>query len=225
MDHPESTIEAITKTIGRAKESLALAARYVMMLEEAGQLKDRQMWVLQRIREELGEATGTFGWLETIARGDPQQPQIRPLLLGEEVGRAVGRAAAMAERADATVLVRPAEPVRAYADHEILGRLLDNLLDNALTYSEGRPWVVVEIGSHPKPFIRVSDAGIGLTPEAGCHIFEPSFRANPDNADRPGSGIGLHFSRQAAEGMGGSLVLESTGLGSGSTFRLDLRPV
>lgn len=224
MQRSRWTLDAIGATIGRARESLALAAQQVEVLERAGPANDRQIWALRRIRERLDEAAATVRWLETIARADPQQPQIRPLLLDEEVRRAVDRAAAMADLAGATVLVTAGSPARAYADPEILGRVLDNLLDNALTYSEGRPWVVVETGSDPRPFIRVSDAGIGLTPEAAGRIFEPSYRADPDNASRPGSGIGLSFSRHAVEEMGGSLILESTGLGSGSTFRLDLRP-
>lgn len=224
MQRPSWTLDAMGATIGRARDALALAAQQLEVLERSGPTNDRQIWALRRIRERLDEAGTTFRWLETIVRSDTQQPQIRPLLLDQEVGRAVDRAAAMAELAGATVLIRVAGPVRAYADPEILGRVLDNLLDNALTYSEGRPWVVVEAGSDPRPFIRVSDAGIGLTPEAARRIFERSYRAQPDNASRPGSGIGLSFSRHAVEAMGGSLTVESTGLGSGSTFRLDLRP-
>lgn len=224
MDDPESATKAIITTIGRVKESFASAARRVEILEEPGHgpLKDRQMWVIRRLREKLNEASSTSTWLEKIARADAPHPQLRALDLGEEASRAVRRAAAMAERVGATILIRAAGHDRACADPEVVGRVLDNLLDNAITYSEGRPWVVVETGSHPTPFIRVWDAGIGLTPEASRRIFERSYRADPGNQDRPGSGIGLYFSRRAAEEIGGSLVLESTKVGSGSAFRLDL---
>lgn len=227
MDDPKWTTKAIVTMIGQANECLSFAARQVGMLQEAGYgpLKNRQVWALRRLRDKLDEAASTFGWLEAVATADVRHPQIRVLDLEEEVARAVRRAAAIAELTEATIHTRTVEPVRAYADSEVLGRVLDNLLDNALTYSEGRPSVVVEIGSRPVPFVRVRDTGIGLTPEAARRIFERSYRADPDNPSRPGSGIGLYFSRRAAEEMGASLVLESTRLGSGSTFRLDLRGV
>ena len=140
---------------------------------------------------------------------------------------------AAAERARARVelvggelqLALPAEPVQVAADPDHLSRVLDNLVNNALTY--GRPgvpaWVrleaTVEDGTAT---VAVEDHGRGVPPEMRERIFERFVRAEIGGDPRSGTGLGLYISRQLAARHGGRLELERTVPGEGSRFVLRL---
>ena len=145
------------------------------------------------------------------------------LTLEQEVRRAVDRALAKSELRRASIDFHLAGETCAYADPVLLARILDNLLDNALSYSVGAPRVWVETNEDPRPFVRVRDTGIGFEPEAAAHAFDNGFRQHPEDDERPGSGLGLYIARQSAEAMGAALTLEWTRSGLGSVFRLELR--
>jgi C4-dicarboxylate-specific signal transduction histidine kinase len=65
--------------------------------------------------------------------------------------------------------------------------------------------------------ISVSDNGIGIARENMTRIFEHGYTTKPD-----GHGFGLHSGVLAAREMGGSLTVQSDGLGAGATFTLEL---
>ena len=65
--------------------------------------------------------------------------------------------------------------------------------------------------------ISVSDTGIGIPSANITRIFEHGFTTRKN-----GHGFGLHSSALAAREMGGSLTVNSEGLGFGATFTIDL---
>ncbi|VWD49570.1 MULTISPECIES: ATP-binding protein [Burkholderia] len=70
--------------------------------------------------------------------------------------------------------------------------------------------------------IRVSNSGIGTTPDQLAHIFEPFAQADRSIARRfGGTGIGLALSHKLVESMGGNIVVDSVS-GVGSTFVITL---
>jgi signal transduction histidine kinase len=65
--------------------------------------------------------------------------------------------------------------------------------------------------------IRVTDTGVGITPENLTQVFVHGFTTKKD-----GHGFGLHSAAIAAREMGGTLSAHSDGPGTGATFTLDL---
>jgi PAS domain S-box-containing protein len=65
--------------------------------------------------------------------------------------------------------------------------------------------------------ITVADNGVGILPENLTRIFNHGFTTRKD-----GHGFGLHSGALAAKEMGGSLAVQSGGIGLGATFTLDL---
>ena len=118
-------------------------------------------------------------------------------------------------------LETPPEPVMTLADAAHTARILDNLINNALTYSGSPPWVSVKVG--PDGQVWVEDRGLGIPEERREAIFERFYRVNdPSLPPQPGTGLGLYLSRELARRNGGDVVLERSVEGEGSTFRVSL---
>lgn len=108
-----------------------------------------------------------------------------------------------------------------YTDEAKLSQILRNFLSNALKFTErGEVRVhAARAGAHGLGF-RVSDSGIGITPEDQERIFQDFTRVEgPVQRRVRGTGLGLPLSRKLAALLGGTITLQST-LGAGSTFSL-----
>jgi len=109
------------------------------------------------------------------------------------------------------------------ADADLIARAVTNLLANAVKFSHPRHDVIVETFAE-NDFLRieVKDQGCGIPPEAIPFIFEKFYRVpRLENADAPGTGMGLAFVRDIAELHGGRILVESE-VGVGSVFTLRL---
>ena len=105
------------------------------------------------------------------------------------------------------------------ADALRLRQALENLLSNALKYSDG-PVVVSLADAGPNYLLEVRDQGIGIPPGDLVGMFEPFFRAS-NTAGKPGHGLGLSIVKSCIEQHGGSVRFASE-LNRGTTFSLEL---
>ena len=124
---------------------------------------------------------------------------------------------------EVAVLV-PNQPILVEADPLQLGRILDNLLNNGLTYTVEKPVVTIEAAAEGiQALVRVTDNGAGIPDEERERIFERFHRTNdPSFRMVAGTGLGLFIARELARRHGGSLVVESSRPGAGSVFALSL---
>jgi len=107
-------------------------------------------------------------------------------------------------------------PLRA--DERRLRQVLNNLLGNALKFTErGEVSVIVSADTPDSVSIRVSDTGPGIASTDLDRIFEEFGQAGPAQSRRRGAGLGLSISRRLVELHGGALDVSST-LGAGSVF-------
>ncbi len=108
------------------------------------------------------------------------------------------------------------------ADLARLKEVLENLLSNAVKYSpEGGTITVTARHDEARRMvaISISDHGIGIPPEAYQQIFERFSRVDsPLASEIRGTGLGLYLARQLVESMGGTIWLEQSTPGEGSTF-------
>ena len=122
-----------------------------------------------------------------------------------------------------TISVAPSIP-QFYADPELLRRVLQNLVDNALRHNPaGVPVRMEADGSPERVTFRVCDSGPGIPPALKERIFDKYVRLSRAQADRVGfgKGLGLAFSRIAVEAHGGRIwVSDNTPTGSVFSFEI-----
>ncbi|MBK7426952.1 MAG: response regulator, partial [Saprospiraceae bacterium] len=116
-------------------------------------------------------------------------------------------------------------PEMVIGDMSRLRQILNNLLNNAVKFTEkGEIHVEAKlIHNFEKSVdlqIDVQDTGIGMTSETSSELFQP-FKQADDSTTRKygGTGLGLSISKKLAEMMGGDLLVQSEH-GKGSTFSL-----
>lgn len=110
------------------------------------------------------------------------------------------------------------------ADIAKIERVIQNLVENAIRYSDKESTVIVSTGkgSDGKIQLKISDSGPGISPGHLSYIFEPYYRA-PDEykLKHKGAGLGLAISQRLLALHGIQLEVESV-LGKGTVFSFEL---
>jgi signal transduction histidine kinase len=144
--------------------------------------------------------------------------------LRKVIDEAVERIRPRADLLGAEVTVNlPRDPVPVQADPEKLDRVLDDLINNALTYTTRRPRLQIDLSTRSRQaIVRVEDNGVGISRDDRERVFDRLYRVTDSQVVVPGIGLGLYISRQLVESLGGSLTVESSTPGMGSVFALAL---
>ena len=209
---------------------LSVIAGYVSMMEDGTLGDPPRQWVapLETLRSKSAELDALISELLVASRLEAGTMPFQDGVLDvrEAAFAAIERIQPRASLLHARLDHRfPAQPVLAVGDPEQVGRILDNLLNNALSYSRERPRVGVAVHGGRDMRIEVRDNGHGVPPEERERIFERFYRIeDPSVRHVPGTGLGLYISRQLATRMGGLLTLDRTAVARGSTFTLRLPP-
>ncbi|MCG2721916.1 MAG: PAS domain-containing sensor histidine kinase [Thermodesulfovibrionales bacterium] len=106
-----------------------------------------------------------------------------------------------------------------YADGRMIDRVLSNLLDNAVKYSQHDTTIVVKLNDwNLEVQVQVVDEGVGISEEHLPYIFDAFYRVNRDSG---GSGLGLSIVKTIIEAHSGKIWVKSAP-GKGSTFSFTL---
>jgi len=148
--------------------------------------------------------------ITTEARLEQSRPQVKEDAPGNTES---GTGAALTQRASATVI----------GDRTLLRQAIGNLVDNAIKYTPTGGLVSVGMDlSENVAVVRVSDTGIGITPENQVRLFEKFYRIKRrETTDISGTGLGLALVKSIVERHQGRVWLESE-LNRGSTFYIAL---
>ena len=105
------------------------------------------------------------------------------------------------------------------ADAMLIGRVITNLLDNAIKYTNPGGSVTVRLDERGEDIlVQVTDTGIGITEDHLPYIFDAFYRGK---RDMKGSGLGLSIAKTIIEAHGGRIWAESVPE-EGSTFSFTL---
>jgi signal transduction histidine kinase len=115
----------------------------------------------------------------------------------------------------------PTEPARIAADQDLIERMIQPLLDNAVRY--GRSTVRVSLARNGSTAnVRVIDDGPGVASDEADTIFEPGSRGEASAGRADGAGLGLSLARRLARSAGGEITVHPNAGGGDFTLALPL---
>jgi signal transduction histidine kinase len=111
--------------------------------------------------------------------------------------------------------------VFANADSRRVRQILQNLVGNAIKFTQQGEVTVTVLGEGSRARVSVRDTGPGISPTERAMIFEEYRQAGDERTMRRGTGLGLAITRRLVLMHGGMIQVESD-LGRGSTFEVTL---
>lgn len=121
-------------------------------------------------------------------------------------------------------IIKSQKELYVKGDIDKIRRIINNLLDNALKFTEKGSITISVETKDDKAYISVKDTGIGLTEEEQSRVFERLYKADASRGiDKSGSGLGLSIVREFIKIHNQTITVKSKkGEGSQFTFTLDL---
>jgi two-component system, sensor histidine kinase and response regulator len=167
---------------------------------------------VQHIREEARSLLRLILNLLDISRSEQARLTPRPSKVDlEALTRDIVEAFELRASSSQVRLERQVEVSHVQADPDLLRRVLENLVDNAIRHAPAgsvvRSSVAAEGGA---TLIRIADQGRGIAPESREKIFEAFVQGSTEDAltARTSRGLGLAFCRLAVEAHGGTISVE-----------------
>jgi two-component system, OmpR family, sensor kinase len=179
--------------------------------------------VLERVLTESTRLRQIVESLLLLALPEGAGPELEFLNLGTWLTGHVRRWATHSRAADLRAEVADGPPLTVRAHPTLLAQVVDNLIENACTYSApGTPIAIRAWRERGSVVLGVEDHGCGLGAEDLYRVFEPFFRGEQARRDgHAGVGLGLAVARRIASTFGGTLDARSEpGVGCLFVFRL-----
>jgi signal transduction histidine kinase len=187
-----------------------------------GELNDRQADLVNRARRRIQVLETLIDDLLDLAAGKADQPadtERIPVPLGELIARVVARYEPLAGEKGLSLQVSGLdEGLVVYGDPAELDRILNNLVSNAVKYTQTGGVAVRAERVDGWIRITVADTGMGIPADAFPRLFQEFFRAgNAKASGETGTGLGLAIVKDLVERYGGRIEVESVE-GKGTTF-------
>ena len=189
------------------------------------------MWVSRAIKDAGHQTKALFlpdrNWqaklLEYARLGAKDENELSRISVPAMMSQLERRFAPTALR-KALTLRTTAPDFEVYSDRMKLERILTNLLENAVKFTErGTITVDARRGGDGTAVIHVSDTGMGVPEPNIPYLFNEFYQVNNNERDQTkGFGMGLAICRCLARQLGGDVQLARTGA-AGSTFQVTLR--
>jgi signal transduction histidine kinase len=192
-----------------------LRRQSVGALDEEGK---RYLTLIDRSAREMGTLIDDLLSFSALGRAEIERA---PVDLGRLVADVVG--AHREETANRDVGWRIGDLPKVSGDGHLLRLAIDNLVSNALKFTQTRTHAEIEIGAVPSPtraVLFVRDNGVGFDMQYAEKLFQVFRRLHP-KGEFEGTGIGLATVRRIVERHGGETWAEGR-VDGGATFYLSL---
>jgi signal transduction histidine kinase len=154
---------------------------------------------------------------ELLAMTQRVEPSPRPMELAGFLADVAARHGATAAAKHQAITI-PDIAGMAVLDPVVIGRVLDNLLTNAIRHAPEGGTIAMTVERHPGLVtLLVADSGPGVAPGMHDRLFEPFVTGRAD-----GTGLGLAIARELADAHRGRLVLRPRPEGQGAVFAVEL---
>ena len=192
------------------------------LLEDyAAQLPEQARAYLQRVRaasQRMGHLIDDLLRLSRLSRTEMTLREVDLSAMAQAIADELHKSQPQRQ-----VEFRIAPGMNVHADPALMQVLLQNLLDNAWKFSQGRSPAVIEFGvtdDQGRPTFYVRDNGVGFDMAYAGKLFSPFQRLHP-RSEFEGTGIGLAIVQRVAHRHGGQVWVEAA-VDQGATFYFTL---
>lgn len=243
-------VRSLNEMLGRVSQSISSQKRFIadaahqMKTPLAGMRMQSELALRQDSRDEIqrsleqlakssASATRLVNQLLALARAENDSPQatpLQPIELGELVRGTVQEwfMAAQAREIDLGFETDDSHQIIA-GNATMLREMLNNLIDNALRYTQRQGRVTVRVRSDAErglAILEVEDNGPGIAPQERAHVFERFYRIL--GSDVEGSGLGLAIVREIVQRHGAEVDIFNNPRSTdprhpGCLFRISMR--
>ena len=206
---------------------------YTEMLRDSGDRGEDQTRIIEAIRRNGEHLLNIINDVLDLSKIESDQFEVERIpfdptdLLREAVASA--KANALHKGLDILLDLPEKLPERLFGDPKRLRQILDNLLVNAVKFSD-RGRIETRVAKQKTPggnlwlTIEVEDHGIGMSDAQMTRLFQPFSQADPSHSRRyGGTGLGLSICKRLALAMGGDIAVRSApGVGTCFILRLPM---
>jgi signal transduction histidine kinase len=178
---------------------------------------------LQSIQKNTNRMAGLMEEVLLISKFDVGKMEFKPqpLQLHSFLRRLVDEVLSATQRRCPISLSFGNLPETTLADESMLRHIFNNLLTNAIKYSEPGSEVTFEVGGNGLELVAsIRDRGIGI-PEPDQEWLFSAFHRGSNVGDRPGTGLGLVIVKRCIDLHGGRIQVQSA-LGAGTNVTVCL---
>ena len=206
------------------KTPLAVMGNYATMLQRPGITQEEKNEYAKAISEAARKLAQLITNILKLNKLENQQifPQPEEFDLGEQLCRCMLGFEEAWERKNLEIETQIEDDVRIQSDPELLSLVWNNLISNAVKFTEDGDRIGVSLKTEGSfVVVSVSDTGCGIKPETGKHIFEKFYQADTSHATQ-GNGLGLALVKRVVDILNGEIGVQSV-YGQGSTFTVKFK--
>jgi heavy metal sensor kinase len=176
------------------------------------------------IIEECDRLLDMINTMLVISKTEAGVDNLEPELM--DIARVVKEAcelfSPMAEDKNIRLICNTQENLPVKGDIRLIQRMIANILDNSIKYTDmaGKVEVLAALNHQRQIVVTVKDTGIGISQQDLPHIFERFYRGDQSRS-QGGTGLGLSLARTIARAHGGDISVTSQP-GKGSTFTITI---
>ncbi|MBN2135443.1 MAG: response regulator [Acidobacteria bacterium] len=124
----------------------------------------------------------------------------------------------VAEKKNITISLNAEKDIIIKIDPDALDRILNNLLDNAVKYTQKGGKVSIKVRkTNGKAILRVSDNGPGLSVDTILHLFDPYYQLSQKRTSKQGIGVGLSIVKKIIDDLS-AVITASNNKNGGASF-------
>lgn len=206
------------------KTPLTVMQNYGTLLQNPELSEEQRIEYGKAIQEQTRRLSTLVTNILKLNKLENQQiyPNVERYYLGEQLCECMLEFEAVWEKKNIELEVDIDEEVEISADKELLSLVWNNLLSNALKFTEENGRVSLILYKDDKyAYVQVKDTGCGMSAETGKNIFKKFYQGDTSHATK-GNGLGLALVKRVIDICAGEISVSSQ-LGEGSTFMVRLR--
>jgi len=205
------------------KTPMAVMQNYGTLLQGVEVSDKQRIEYGKAITEQTRRLSGLVTNILKLNKLENQQifPNTESYDLGEQLCECMLEFESVWEEREIEIETNITDEVYVEADKELLSLVWNNLLSNALKFTEAGGTVGLNLyADEDFAYVQVKDTGCGMTPETGQNIFKKFYQGDTSHATK-GNGLGLALVKRVIDICKGEISVSSR-LGEGSTFTVKL---